>query len=314
MKLKQISLPHAPKAGSVLNTTYLAIEFIRRMEAYAVANGITINGSGYRDISVQARYWVNYQTDPAHHNPSAYPGQSWHNCGLAYDVARIGNDPDGTGRYPATMEADFLVPPEKQELYKYGLCIPMWKETVEKENWHIIPIECLGIAGVDRQFFLDEDDLLNSSSGYRVLRNIALDDWTGDRIWFKGNDVKRFQRAVGIKEDGYYGDDSEKAAKDLQTKNKLTVDGLVGPKTWQVVKTMLQPVAPDPEPDYKLLYETAMMELDETKESVQGLTDSLKHETETSDKLRAILQQFSNAVDVILNIQDDWANKQSAVD
>lgn len=306
MKLNQINLPHAPRAGSVLNTTYLAVEFIRRLEAYAAANGITINGSGYRDIAVQARYWVNYQTDPAHHNPAAYPGQSWHNCGLAYDVARIGNDPDGTGRYPATMEADFLVPPEKQKLYKYGLCIPMWKETKEKENWHIIPIECLGVPGADRQFFLDEDDLLNSSSGYRVLKNIVVAGWTGDRIWMKGNDVKRFQRAVGVKQDGYFGDDSEQAAKTLQAKHKLTVDGLVGPKTWQVINELLRPPVVDPGPDYKLLYETAMMELDAASDQVQALTDKLAAVENLSERRRQKLIEYSTAVATMLDIQDDY--------
>ncbi len=48
----------------------------------------------------------------------------------------------------------------------------------------------------------------------------------------RGNSVKLVQAKVGVKADGIFGQLTEKAVKAFQKKNKLTVDGKVGPKTW----------------------------------------------------------------------------------
>jgi N-acetylmuramoyl-L-alanine amidase len=48
----------------------------------------------------------------------------------------------------------------------------------------------------------------------------------------RGNSVKLVQSKLGLKADGIFGPLTEKAVKDFQKKNKLTVDGKVGPKTW----------------------------------------------------------------------------------
>jgi hypothetical protein len=89
----------------------------------------------------------------------------------------------------------------------------------------------------------------------------------------KGSDVKRFQRAVGIREDGYFGDDSEAAAKKLQEENKIESDGFVGPQTWPIVNNIIQAMTQTP--DYKALYEAAKAELDAAKLKIAGLTQDL---------------------------------------
>ncbi|SEU04063.1 LysM domain-containing protein [Salinibacillus kushneri] len=51
----------------------------------------------------------------------------------------------------------------------------------------------------------------------------------------EGKDVKRIQRAVGVKADGIYGPKTEAAVKDYQKRHGLKVDGIVGPETWAVM-------------------------------------------------------------------------------
>ena len=48
--------------------------------------------------------------------------------------------------------------------------------------------------------------------------------------------VKEIQKAVGVKADGYYGDDTKAAVKVLQRRLKVTADGLWGPATEKAYK------------------------------------------------------------------------------
>lgn len=48
--------------------------------------------------------------------------------------------------------------------------------------------------------------------------------------------VKEIQKAVGVKSDGYYGDDTKAAVKVLQRRLKVTADGLWGPATEKAYK------------------------------------------------------------------------------
>ena len=55
------------------------------------------------------------------------------------------------------------------------------------------------------------------------------------KLYHKGEPVKRIQKAVGVKADGYYGPDTVKAVKAFQKAHKLDVDGIVGPDTWRAI-------------------------------------------------------------------------------
>lgn len=58
------------------------------------------------------------------------------------------------------------------------------------------------------------------------------------KLGSKGTDVKRVQRAVGMPEslvDGVYGPRTKSYVEAYQTRKKLAVDGLVGPKTWNMM-------------------------------------------------------------------------------
>lgn len=300
MKLLPISLPNEGNGSSVLNTYGTSVEFKRRMDAYGTAYGVVINGSGYRTIEAQAQAWIDYKNDPANHNLAAYPGQSWHNCGLAYDVRK-----DDTGHYPASMESDYHLPIEQQAMYQFGLCIPMWENGAPgQEPWHVVPVECIGVAESQRQKFLDEDDLLDTPSGYRTLKVIRIDGWPTDKpLYMIGSDVKRCQRAMNLlKQDGYYGVDTENAVKEMQAASGLTVDGICGTKSWAVISKILNPVPPEPPVDYKALYEEQLQinaelqaQLDAEKAKSQQLAKDLNDMTNKYNDVLADITAIDGA-------------------
>jgi peptidoglycan LD-endopeptidase CwlK len=55
------------------------------------------------------------------------------------------------------------------------------------------------------------------------------------KLGSKGKDVERIQRALKIKVDGVFGKQTETAVKAYQKRKGLTADGIVGPKTWNML-------------------------------------------------------------------------------
>lgn len=51
----------------------------------------------------------------------------------------------------------------------------------------------------------------------------------------EGKDVKRIQRAVNVEPDGYFGPITKAAVEEYQRDHGLSVDGVVGPVTWNVM-------------------------------------------------------------------------------
>lgn len=243
MKIINGKFPQAVDDGRVLQAggtkPLLNKVFHERLTAYFANYNVKVTGYGYRSIAEQAKLYLDYKNDPAHNNPAAYPGTSWHNCALAFDVNSQGTDPDGTGHWPATMEADFLLPPTQQAMNKWGLCIPMWKGAKTQENWHIQPIEALN--QLVPQWFADDDDLLNNTPGYRQLSLVAIPGWTGDPVYMEGKDVQRSMRAFGMTEYGVCDASWLSACKAYQAKNGLTADGYCGPNTWAKINAQLGP-------------------------------------------------------------------------
>ena len=47
----------------------------------------------------------------------------------------------------------------------------------------------------------------------------------------QGAEVKRLQKLLGIAQDGIFGSYTERAVKELQLRNGLSADGVVGTKT-----------------------------------------------------------------------------------
>jgi predicted chitinase len=52
------------------------------------------------------------------------------------------------------------------------------------------------------------------------------------KLGSKGDDVEKLQEKLGLKSDGSFGSNTEKAVKEWQLKNGLTPDGVIGDKSW----------------------------------------------------------------------------------
>ena len=57
----------------------------------------------------------------------------------------------------------------------------------------------------------------------------------------KGDTVKRWQRIIGVTDDGSFGPNTESKTKDWQRAKSLTADGVVGPKTWAAAQPAITP-------------------------------------------------------------------------
>lgn len=58
------------------------------------------------------------------------------------------------------------------------------------------------------------------------------------RLGSEGASVRALQKALGIKVDGVFGQETRRTVINFQTKNKLTADGVVGDKTWTAMQSM----------------------------------------------------------------------------
>ena len=78
-------------------------------------------------------------------------------------------------------------------------------------------------------WFDDEDDYVNTTTGYPVLE--LTEPYT------KSNFVKIFTKKLGIDDDGAFGNDTDKAVKAFQKANGLNNDGVVGTEHGVKVET-----------------------------------------------------------------------------
>jgi peptidoglycan hydrolase-like protein with peptidoglycan-binding domain len=267
-------------------TTMVSV-FLRRALAYFKDNNIKVSGYGYRSIQKQAELYLAWINDPTHNNRAAYPGQSWHNIALAFDVNSQGKNPDGSNHYPATMDEDFLLAPDKQEMNKWGICIPMWKGSSNPEPWQIQPIETIGQN--NPQWFIDEDDYMNTSSGYRNLSLVVIPNWTGDPVYMEGEDVRRAERAFVAPENGIFNSTCQSACKAFQTKNGLTADGACGPLTWAKINAILGPYT-----DWEAKYNECKVQLDAANSTIALLNAKITQLTLQNQGLTAQNQTLTD--------------------
>ena len=80
---------------------------------------------------------------------------------------------------------------------------------------------------------LNVGEQLNTQAITSVLAWMKKKEGNEIKLWSKYDAVvKLVQKAIGVKPDGTFGPDTEKAVKIAQKKKGLTPDGVVGPETW----------------------------------------------------------------------------------
>jgi exopolysaccharide biosynthesis protein len=131
---------------------------------------------------------------------------------------------------------------KNQELYKYGLCLPLnhVDGNTVFEWWHIQPVETLGYAG-DRTKFLDSDDKLYDPKVRPVVvmpKPVEVSKPMNTlQIGSRGNDVYEMQlmlNKLGFNcgmADGVFGNGTNTQVVAFQKANKLTPDGVAGSMT-----------------------------------------------------------------------------------
>ena len=76
------------------------------------------------------------------------------------------------------------------------------------------------------------------------------------KLGSKGDTVKKLQKALNLAVDGNFGLKTDKAVREFQAKNKLTIDGIVGNNTWKalgITDTITDSKCIDPSVIYKPL-------------------------------------------------------------
>jgi hypothetical protein len=185
----------------------IALEFAKRLAAFFRDHGKTgYISSGYRSVERQKEIWfqnggtykngewiwnvIDPKTKKRKPQTVAVPGNSWHNGHCAIDL-------DDRNYWQAYMlSGDMHKTIKKQELYKYGLCLPLNYIDASSvyEWWHIQPVETIGYHG-DRTMFLDQDDKIYGGD-YEVT-------------------VKEFQQITGLTPDNIAGPKTQEKAKEV---------------------------------------------------------------------------------------------------
>lgn len=200
---------------------------------------------GLRTIAQQNALYAQGRTKPGKVVTKARGGYSYHNFGLAFDIAYVGKDNeidwnnvaayraiarigqdmgltwggdwDGDGR---SDDETFLDYPHFQ--FTFGLTLSQLRAGKK-------PPSSVNVV----------DSSPNKPAVTKPVTYSPIVPYPGLlKLGSKGINVKRVQRAAGMPEslvDGVYGQRTKSYVEAYQTKKKLTVDGLVGKKTWNMM-------------------------------------------------------------------------------
>lgn len=150
--------------------------------------------------------------------------QSYHLVGQALDFVPIVNEKTDWNGYdrPDIQKA---ITKAKQLGFEWG---GDWKGFVDKPH---LQYNYKGY-GTDKEL-----ERKTTVAQKQMLSAEAIVPYPGKplKVGSRGKDVERVQRAVGVTPDGIFGQQTEAAVKAYQKRKGLMVDGIVGPKTWNMM-------------------------------------------------------------------------------
>ncbi|AGY48041.1 endolysin [Bacillus phage poppyseed] len=208
-------------------------------DAYNKKKYKLVIGEGYRSIAYQNELYARGRTTPGPIVTNARGGSSFHNFGLAFDIAILDKEEDGIDNTDSKY----------REVGKLGKALGLewggdWKSIYDAPHFQFT-------------FGLELDELRAGakipagspskpvSTPKEPVKQCPVDDFAPLvpypgilKLGSKGINVKRVQRAAGMKEsliDGEYGARTKSYVQAYQTKHKLAADGIVGLKTWNMM-------------------------------------------------------------------------------
>lgn len=241
-----------PKTHSSVNTDLLHPEFRRRLEAFFQderIKGKVKVVSAVRTFAQQKYFWdgwvakkkgFNLAANPHKVHPSGFQG-SYHMQQPRFDSWGYAVDFRITGRGLTTGKVNDVAT-------EYGI-VPVIKA---QEWWHHQPCRVVNgkmqwfpapaMKGKGKKITTAKQDFAG------VLAAIAM---IGESVkkrplkfkvpYMRGQDVKLLQERLGkagvyrYRVDGIFGRQTRKCVKEFQRRRLLTVDGIVGPRTWEAL-------------------------------------------------------------------------------
>jgi N-acetylmuramoyl-L-alanine amidase len=98
----------------------------------------------------------------------------------------------------------------------------------------------------------------------------------------RSRNVKELQELLGIVADGHFGSKTEEAVKIFQQKNNLTVDGVVGAKTWALLSRLY-------EGRVKPIYATNVESEDDSDPEEEMVLTAVNEDVPTSKKITELI-------------------------
>lgn len=145
----------------------VVVVFLQRLAAYSrdILKRPIHFIAGFRTYDMQLQLWNNYKYNGGPY--ANYPGNSWHEFSCACDV-------HGPSSKWGEIMRDYILPPGKQTMNKYGIYITSWAGTQVREWWHLMPMEIMSYTGTKSTFLTDdvvngEDEMKLNDNGPDVL-------------------------------------------------------------------------------------------------------------------------------------------------
>lgn len=98
----------------------------------------------------------------------------------------------------------------------------------------------------------------------------------------RSRNVKELQELLGIVADGHFGPKTEETVKNFQQKNNLTVDGIVGAKTWALLSRLY-------EGRIKPIYATNVESEDDSDPEEEMVLTAVNEDVPTSKKITELI-------------------------
>ena len=149
--------------------------------------------------------------------------KSYHLVGQALDFVPIRNGKADWNGY-SRPEIQKAITKAKQLGFEWG---GDWKTFKDKPH----------LQFTYKGYGTDKATNTSASSKTKSQASSAIVPYPGKplKLGSRGEDVERIQRALKVKVDGIFGKQTEAAVKAYQKRKGLVADGIVGPKTWNML-------------------------------------------------------------------------------